>query len=115
MCKTYTCLRVLPKEFPGQIKQKGTLISYICQMYIKSSLQNYNDGQKYLAIFLKNAHFQFLYFSPWKAEHAKIVIVPERADIPSVGAAMFVDFDLRTKILNLSLIDKYQSQISRDA
>ena len=42
------------------------------------------------------------------------MIVPERADIPSVGAAMFVDFDLRTKILNLSLIDKYQSQMSMD-
>ena len=41
------------------------------------------------------------------------MIVPEKADIPPVGAAMFVDFDLRTKILNFSLIDKYQSQISR--
>ena len=74
----------------------------------KVKLTNYNAGQKYLAIVLKNAHFQFLYFSPWKAKHAKIVIVSERADI------WFVDFDLRTKILNLSLIDKYQSQISRD-
>ena len=81
----------------------------------KVKLTNYNAGQKYLAIVLKNAHFQFLYFSPWKAKHAKIVIVSERADIWSVGATMFVDFDLRTKILNLSLIDKYQSQISRDA
>ena len=43
-----------------------------------------------------------------------MVIVPERADILSAGAAMFVDFDLRTKILNLSLIDKYQSQMSMD-
>ena len=34
-------------------------------------------------------------------------------DIPLVGAAMFVDFDLRTKILNFSLIDKYQSGMSR--
>ena len=42
------------------------------------------------------------------------MIVPERADIPSVGAAMFMDFDLQTKILNLSLIDKYQSQMSMD-
>ena len=41
------------------------------------------------------------------------MIVPEKADIPPVGAAMFVDFDLRTKILNFSLIDKYQSRISR--
>ena len=41
------------------------------------------------------------------------MIVPEIADIPPVGAAMFVDFDLRTKILNFSLIDKYQSRISR--
>ena len=78
-------------------------------------MQGYNAGQKYLAIVLKNAHFQFLYFSPWKAKCAKMVIVPERADIPSVGVAMFVDFNLRTKILNLSLIDKYQSQMSRDA
>ena len=45
----------------------------------------------------------------------KFVIVPEKADIPSVGVAMFMDFDLRTKILNLSLIDKYQSQRSWDA
>ena len=41
------------------------------------------------------------------------MIVPERADIPPVEAAMFVDFDLQTKILNFSLIDKYQSRISR--
>ena len=41
------------------------------------------------------------------------MIVPERADILPVGAAMFVNFDLRTKILNFSLIDKYQSQMSR--
>ena len=34
---------------------------------------------------------------------------PESADIPPVGAAMYVDFDLWTKILNLSLTDKYQS------
>ena len=75
----------------------------------KVKLTNYTPSQKYLAIFLKNAHFQFLYFSSWKAKRAKIVIVPESADIPPVGAAMFVDFDFRTKILNLSLIDKYQS------
>ena len=41
------------------------------------------------------------------------MIVPEKADIPPVGAAMFVDFDLRTKIRNFSLIGKYQSRISR--
>ena len=41
------------------------------------------------------------------------MIVPERVDIPPVGAAMFVDFDLRTKILNFSLIHKYQSRMSR--
>ena len=41
------------------------------------------------------------------------MIVPERADILPVGAAMFVNFDLRTKILNFSLIDKYQSRMSR--
>ena len=70
MCKTYFCLCVLLKEFPGQLKQKGTLISYICQICIKSNLQNYNAGKKYLAIFLKYAPFQFLYFSPWKAKHA---------------------------------------------
>ena len=37
------------------------------------------------------------------------MIVPESEDIPPVGAAMFVNFDLRTKILNLSLADKYQT------
>ena len=37
------------------------------------------------------------------------MIVVESADIPLVGAAMFVDFDLWTKNLNLSLIDKYHS------
>ena len=37
------------------------------------------------------------------------MIVLESADIQPVGTAIFVDFDLRTKILNLSLIDKYQS------
>ena len=74
-----------------------------------SSLQNYNPSQKYLATFLKNAHFQFLYFSSWKAKRVNIVIVQKSSDIPSLGAAMFVDFDLRTKILNLNLIDKYQS------
>ena len=37
------------------------------------------------------------------------MIVPESVDIPPVGAAIFVDFDLRTKILNLSLTDKNES------
>ena len=68
-----------------------------------------------MAVFLKNSYFQFLYFSSWKAKRDKIVIVPERVDIPPVGTTMFVDFDPRTKILNLILIDKYQSQMSRDA
>ena len=80
---------------------------YISQICIKSNLQNYNPGQKYLAIFLKNAHFQFPYYSSWKAKRAKIVTVPESADILPVGVAMFVD--LGTKILNLSLIDKYHN------
>ena len=37
------------------------------------------------------------------------MIVPESVDILLLGAAMFMDVDLRTKILNVSLIDKYQS------
>ena len=49
------------------------------------------------------------YFPSWKDKRAKIVIVPEKVDIPPVGTAMFQDFDLRTKILKLSLIEKYQS------
>ena len=73
---------------------------------MKSKLQNYNPRQKYLAIFLKNGHFQFMYLSSWKAKRAKIVIVPESADIPPVWLAIFVDFDFWTKILTLSLIDK---------
>ena len=60
-------------------------------------------------MFLKKAHFQFLHFSSWNAKRAKILIVSESTDIPPVGVTMFVDFDPRTKILNLSLIDKYQS------
>ena len=71
-----------------------------------SSLQNYSPGQKYLAIFLKNAHFQFLCFSSWKDKRAKIVIFLENGDILQVRAAMLVEFDFWTKILNLSLIDK---------
>ena len=71
-----------------------------------SSLQNYSPGQKYLAIFLKNAHFQFLYFSSWKDKREKIVIFLENGDILPVGATMLVEFDLWTKILNLSLSDK---------
>ena len=68
----------------------------------KVKLTKLQSWSKIFGNFLEKCTFSIPVFFFLKCKRAKIVIVPESADVPPVGAAMFVDFGLRTKILNLS-------------